>query len=290
MAKDYYKVLGITRSSNSDEIKKAYRKLAHQYHPDKETGDESKFKEISEAYAVLSDEKKRSEYDAYGRTFNGAGGGARGGFDFNGFSGSYGETEFDLNDILNEFFGGFSNRVRRGRDISIDIEITFKDSIFGLEKKVIYQRPVHSTDSVERKSNEVSIKIPGGIESGQMIRVSGAGEVIQDGVAGDLYIKVHVQENSAFSKQGADIVKELHIKLTDALLGAEYKVQTLDKVIKVKIPTGINQGEILRVKGEGVVIDANRRGDLLLPVKIDIPKRIPRKAKKHVEALKSLGL
>src|SRR4051812_4916420 len=140
--KDYYEILGIQRGASEEEIKSAFRKLAHKYHPDKKGGDEVKFKEASEAYAVLSDKKKRAEYDTYGRTFAGGGGsqGGFGGFDFSQFQGGFGQdgVEFDLGDIFGEFFGAGGGRARepRGRDISIDLELTFHESIFGVERKV----------------------------------------------------------------------------------------------------------------------------------------------------------
>jgi molecular chaperone DnaJ len=141
MDKDYYKILGIERSATKDEVKKAFHKLAHKYHPDKKDGDENKFKEIGEAYSVLSDDKKRSEYDAYGRVFSGGAGqqnGDFGGFDFSGFGqGGFQGFDFDLGDVFGDIFGGRGNRVRRGRDISIDLEIPFRDSVFGTQRTVL---------------------------------------------------------------------------------------------------------------------------------------------------------
>src|SRR3989339_777572 len=148
--KDYYQLLGVAKNASEDEIKKAFRKLAHKYHPDKKGGDEKKFKEVSEAYTVLSDKKKRAEYDTYGKTFAGGGPqrgpqGGFGGFDFSnfangqgfqGFSGQDG-VEFDLGDIFGEFFGGGTESRRRGRDISIDLELPFKEAIFGTERRVL---------------------------------------------------------------------------------------------------------------------------------------------------------
>lgn len=156
MSKDFYEILGVTKGASKDEIKKAYRALAHKHHPDKNKGEDTKFKEINEAYQTLSDDKKRSEYDTYGRTFNGGGGptggqgGPFGGFDFSGFdfSGFQGQqqqggVEFDMGDIFGDLFGGGGRRSTRqkvGRNIFIDIEIDFKESIFGTERKVILSR------------------------------------------------------------------------------------------------------------------------------------------------------
>src|SRR5580698_6681862 len=141
--KNYYDILGIQKGASEDDIKKAFRKLAQKYHPDKKGGDEAKFKEVSEAYAVLSDKKKRAEYDTYGRTFAGGnpGGQGFGGFDFSnfqGFQGANGQAfEFDLGDIFGDIFGGTQGQRSRGRDISIDIELPFRDAIFGTERRVL---------------------------------------------------------------------------------------------------------------------------------------------------------
>ena len=146
MPKNYYEILGIPKGASKDEIKKAFHKLAHRYHPDKKGGDEGKFKEVNEAYRVLSDDKKRSEYDAYGRVFSDAGGawgngawdnGAAGGFDFSQFTEGAGDFNFDLGDIFGDIFGGRRGRAKRGRDISMDLELSFADSIFGVERKVL---------------------------------------------------------------------------------------------------------------------------------------------------------
>src|SRR3989344_5674460 len=143
MAKDYYQILGIDKGATESDIKKAFRKLAQKYHPDKKGGDEAKFKEASEAYAVLSDKKKRAEYDTYGKTFagNGGGGPGFGGFDFSNFQGfNNGQAfEFDVGDMFGDFFGGGA-RQPRGRDISIDIELSFRESIFGTERRVLISK------------------------------------------------------------------------------------------------------------------------------------------------------
>src|SRR3989338_9406455 len=147
--KDYYQVLGVQKTASEADIKSAFRKLAQKYHPDKKGGDEAKFKELSEAYSVLSDKKRRSEYDTHGRTFAGGGAGSGqagfGGFDFSGFQQAGGFSgqgvEFDLGDIFGEFFGGGGRQQgRRGRDISIDIELQFKDAIFGTERRVLVSK------------------------------------------------------------------------------------------------------------------------------------------------------
>src|SRR3990167_7491244 len=193
--KDYYKILGVNKDASEEEGKKAFRKLAHVYHPDKSGGNEAKFKEASEAYSVLSDKKKRAQYDAFGSVggggtgtggFGGAGFDPSGfGFDFSGF-GNAGFDTGDLGDILSSIFGG--RRVRRGRDIAVDIELSFQESIFGVDRKVVI-------NSKFVKQKEVSISVPPGIDDGQMIRLSGHGEIFEGGVPGFLYVKIHVRNH-----------------------------------------------------------------------------------------------
>jgi DnaJ-class molecular chaperone len=191
MNKDYYKTLGVSKDASEEDIKKAFRKLAHEHHPDKKGGDEAKFKEASEAYAVLSDKEKRRQYDTFGSAGAGGFGGGQGfggqgfgGFDFSGFQGAQGFEDIDLSDILGSIFGG--RRVKRGRNVQVDIEITFHDSIFGTTRKV-------SINSKSVAQKEVSVVIPAGIESGQAIVMNGLGETIPDGQPGNLYIRVHVK-------------------------------------------------------------------------------------------------
>ena len=362
MSKDYYKILGVEKDSSKDEIKKAFRVLAHKYHPDKKNGDEAKFKEVNEAYSVLSNEKKRAEYDSYGRVFgdgvSGTGFGGFEGFDFGGFSdafsganGSGFGTEFDLGDIFGEFFGGRERRQKRGRDISIDLEINFAESVFGIERRVLIsknskcaecdgtgakkgtelktcevcngrgriketRRSILGSFTTEtacreclgagkipkevcttcrgagifNKQEEIVIKVPAGINDGEMIRISGMGEGISKGESGDLYVKIHVAKHPILKKEGTNIVMPLDIKITDSILGGKYNIDTLDGKIEVKIPEGSKDGDVLRVKGRGVVISKSKRGDLLLKLKIRIPQNVSRKAKKFFEELRDEGI
>ncbi|MFA6552102.1 MAG: molecular chaperone DnaJ [Candidatus Paceibacterota bacterium] len=363
MSKDYYNILGINKGASKEEIKKAFRVLAQKHHPDKKGGDEKKFKEINEAYQVLSDDKKRAEYDSYGRTFSDMGGGQGSGFnpndfgfDFSGFNkegfgdGS-GNFEFDLGDIFGDFFGGGREKAKRGRDISIDIELSFAEAVFGVERKVLLNKisvcetcsgtgaksgtdmvtcsvcngkgKIHETkrsffgavssvrtcdncggkgkvpkerchtcggDGTVRREEEIVIRIPAGIDSGEMIRMSGAGEATQKGTPGDLYVKVHIKPHPIFRKENKDLVTDLNIKLSTALLGGEYNLQTLDGEIKVKIPEGVGIGEILRVRGKGVPIDKVRRGDILIKLNIQMPKKISKEGRKIIEELKREGI
>lgn len=354
--KDYYQMLGLERGASKDEVKKAFRKLAARYHPDKENGDETRFKEISEAYAVLGDDKKRAEYDTYGHAFSGAGaGGGFAGFNWSDFAqaaqGNAGGFEFDLGDIFGEVFrGGQTQRVNRGRDISIDIELSFEEAVFGVERSIILnklntcrecngsggkkgtemvnctvcngngriretrqsilgsfqtvrecsscrgtgstpkEKCQHCAGLGVRKTEEsIKVSVPAGIQNGEMIRLSGRGEAAAGGVPGDLYVKIHVRPHALITRDGDNLHTTLHIKLSDALLGSMYDIETLDGKLSLKIPAGIKYGESLRVKGKGVP-QGGSRGDFLVKVIIDLPKKLSRQAKKLVEELKEQGI
>ncbi|MDP2593563.1 MAG: molecular chaperone DnaJ [bacterium] len=364
MSKNYYEVLGVDKSASKDEIKKAFRKMAHKYHPDKGGGDETRFKEASEAYSVLSDDKKRAEYDTYGRVFSGGGGDA-GGFasqggssdwDFSGFAQGFGSQggqgfEFDLGDIFGDFFGGKQDRTRRGRDVSIDITLTFAEAIFGTKRNIVLNKTstceacsgsgaksgtesiacgscngkgkIHETKrsflgtfstnkmcdncrgsgkvpkekcntcngmGILKKPSEININIPAGIDTGEMIRLSGAGEAVFGGVSGDLYVKIHIEPHPHLRKEGNNLVTDLNVKLSSALLGDKYALDTLDGHLTVTIPAGIAFGETLRVRGRGVPISGGKRGDLLIRVNIKLPGKLSREAKKLVEELKKEGM
>ena len=363
---NYYNILGVEKGASKADIKKAFRKLAHQYHPDKKGGDEAKFKKINEAYHVLSDDGKRAQYDQFGQAGAGGQGGA-GGFDFSGFGGAQG---FDFSDLFRQaqagggaqgadfsdlfegiFGGGQGHAARRGRDIAIDVQISFSDSVFGVTRSILVNKvgtcdTCHGKGAAEgskmkqcatcqgkgtlrearrsfigmftterqcdtchgsgevptdpcktcsgigvlKKTEEISLKIPGGISNGEMIRLGGRGEAIPRGSAGDLYVKVHVEAHPVFTREGSNLLMNLKIKLSDALLGAEYPIETLEKQMNVKIPQGITHGELLRIKGKGVPLGDNRRGDLLIRIQITMPNKLSRKAEKLIEELKEEGL
>jgi DnaJ-class molecular chaperone len=298
--KDYYKTLNVPKTASKDEIKKAFRKLAHEFHPDKTKGNadaEKKFKEASEAYSVLSDDAKRKQYDTFGSAgpgFNpGQGGGFNGaqgfgGFDFSGFQNgggfSQGGVEFDLGDIFNEFFGG-GRRPRKGKNINVDVELSFKDAIFGIEKEI------------HVNGEKLSVKIPPGIENSQGLRVSGKGEDGQAG-KGDLIVRIWVKDHPIFRKEGFNLIMELPVKLTLALVGGFVNVETLDGTIELKIPAGTSHGEILRVKGKGVPYETTggvfgtggKRGDLLVVTHVEMPRKLSKNAQKLVEELKKEGI
>ena len=208
MKKDYYEILGVNKNASKDEIKKAFYKLAQKHHPDKKDGNEAKFKEANEAYQVLSDDQKRAKYDQFGAGFENVGGfnqgqhaGGFGGFDFSGF-GQNGGVEFDLNDIFSEFFGGgrgsYYARNPKGRDMQTELSISFIDAILGVEKKIIIGG-----------QKEIKIKIPAGIRDGQTLKMTGHGEVIKNGKAGDLYIKINIKMPSKISKKAKELLEEL---------------------------------------------------------------------------------
>ncbi|HEY4514896.1 MAG TPA: molecular chaperone DnaJ [Candidatus Paceibacterota bacterium] len=358
MAKNYYNLLGIKKNAPKEEIKKAFRRLAHEHHPDR-GGDESKFKEINEAYQTLSNDNKRAEYDMYGETRGGASGGSTGqgfgGFDFSGFrdfsqGGSTSGWNVDLNDIFSDIFGGSRRQEERGSDVSIDIQISFGDSIFGTHRNVVLtkssnckscagsgakggssletcskcngrgsikeaRRTVFGTFTAEavckdcagagkqpkekcpeckgmgihRQSDQISVDIPAGIENGEMIRMSGLGEGLRGGTSGDLYIKVHVEPHPVFKRAGIDLVMEMPIKLTTALVGGSYTIDTLDGKETIKIPPGTNEGALFRIKDRGVPTDRGR-GSLLVSVRIQMPNKLSHRATELLEELKKEGL
>lgn len=363
MAKDYYQILGVPKNASKDDVKKAFRTLAHKYHPDKKGGDEAKFKEVNEAYSVLSDDKKRQQYDTFGQAgpgagFGGAGGagaGGFGGFDFSQFTqGGAGFEGFDFGDIISDFFGGGQgsrSRARRGRDISIDIELSFEEAVFGVERSVLLNktsacdvckgsggapstqfdtcktcngkgkiRDVRNTilgafatervcetclgtgkiprekcknchgAGVIKKEQEIKLRVPAGIDNGEMVRMTGMGEAISGGQAGDLYIKIHVRPHATFKKEGHNLTMDMHVKLSEALLGAEHDLKTLDGSLKVKIPEHVGFGEIIRVRNQGVPDERGKRGDLLIRVIIDLPKKLSKEAKRMIEELKKEGM
>jgi len=294
MSKDYYKILNIEKSASKDEIKKAFRKKAHEYHPDKKTGDEAKFKEVNEAYQVLSDDGKRAQYDRFGSAgpqFGGAGGQGFGGFDFGGFNinfdGFQNGQEFDLNDIFSAFTGGGFRRPRKGKDVVLGLTINFKESVLGATKTL----KIPNT-SIQKDKKEITVNIPAGVETGQMVRVSGYGEKSpEDGApAGDLLLKIFVEPHKTLRKEGLHVVSNLKIKISDALLGAVYDVEGVEGPIKIKIPKGINTGKILRVRGGGVKAGRFQHGDLLVVVEVEIPESLSREQKKLIEELKEKGL
>ncbi len=294
MSKDYYKILEVDKGASKEELKKAFRKKAHEYHPDKQTGNEAKFKEVNEAYQVLSDDQKRAQYDRFGSAgpqFGGQGGQGFGGFDFGGFNinfdGFGNGQEFDLNDIFSAFGGGGfgGRRVRKGRDIILGLTLSFKESVQGVSKTIKIP-----SNSVEKAKGDVTVKIPAGIETGQMMKVAGFGEPMEGGQSGDLLLKIYVESHKSLRKEGIHIVTDLSVKLTDAILGATYDVEGVEGPIKIKIPKGIQTGKILRIRGAGVQAGRFQHGDLLVVITVEIPESLSREQKRIIEDLQKSGL
>ncbi len=287
---DYYKLLGVEKNASQDEIKKAFRKLAQKLHPDKPGGDEKKFKEINEAYSILSNPQKRQQYDTFGSADagQGFGGGGQGfgGFDFSGFQGGFGGqgADFDLGDIFNQFFGGGARRTPKGQNITVDTTVSFKESVFGTTKTISYYKKRDS------KKYEVTIDIPAGIEDSQMMKVPGKGEPIDGGREGDLMIVIHVERHKTLQKNGFHLETEIKLKLTELILGTKKSIEGVDRTIEIKIPEFTRPGEVFKVKGEGVKYSHNTRGDLYITISIDMPKKLDKQSKKLLEELRDLGV
>lgn len=342
MAKrDYYEVLGVDKGASEDEIKKAYRKLARKYHPDVNKDNpkeaEAKFKEINEAYSVLSDPQKRAAYDQYGHAASDPNFGAgMGGFGDFGFDGGFG-------DIFDMFFGGGGrttqrrNGPQRGNDLRYDMEISFEDAAFGKETTIEVPRtetcpvchgnaakpgtPIRTCPSCNgtgqvqvtqatafgrfvnvrtcdrcrgegkiietpctechgsgrvRKTRKIDIKIPAGVENGSRLRVSGEGEAgLRGGSPGDLYIYIFVKKHAKFERQGNDVVSEIKISVTQAVLGTTVLVDTLDGKVELKIPEGTQNGTTFRMKGRGIpYLKGHGRGEHYVKVKLTVPTRL----------------
>jgi len=274
--KDYYQILGVVKNADSDAIKKQYRKLARQLHPDKTKGDkklEDRFKAVSEAYDILSDDKKRREYDEAreafksGRIpsgFNGGGQGFNGG-DFSDLFGSGG-------DIFSTLFGGA--RQRHGADLQTEASIGFKESIYGTELN-LRLAPQGSAPT------NITTRVPAGIKDGAKIKIKGRGAPGAAG-AGDLYVLIHVTPHPIFSKD-ENIHLTLPITFAEATLGADISVPTLDgDEVTVRIAPGTPSGRTLRIKGRGVK-KGSTTGDLMITLDVKIPQRVDGAAKKAVE-------
>ena len=287
MAKrDYYEVLGVSKNASDDEIKKAYRKLAVKYHPDKNPGDkeaEAKFKEINEAHDVLSDKQKRARYDQFGHA--GVGGGAAGGnpfqngnFNFNGQSFNFDFGGGGFEDILGSLFGfGGPRRPRRGDDYQVQVTLTFEEAIFGTTKTVDYN------------GKDLKIKIPAGIDDGMSIRLRGKGgeAPTPDGEKGDLYVRIRVKPHKHLTREGNIILSEEVISMVDAALGCEIEVETVDGKITMKVPAGTQSGTPFKLSGHGVPFRADGdRGPHIVTIIVETPKNLSRKQKELLEEFK----
>ncbi len=366
MNKDYYKILGVDKNATQDEIKKAFRKLAHQYHPDKGGGNEEKFKEINEAYQVLGNADKRKQYDQFGANFNnGAGGFNNSGFNWQDFARQSGGTQggfrsninfddFDLGDIFSDFFGGGrtsrgGQRAQRGADLEYHMQISLEESAFGAEK-IIQIEKMDKCDKCDGKGydktakiitcpqckgsgrirqqqrtflgvfqtevvcptcggegtkpdkfcsqchgsgrlkayKQLKVKIPAGIDNGESIKLAGQGEAGEKGApAGDLYITFEIRPKPGFRREGYNILTKEKINFVQAALGDKIEVKTLDGLVKLKIPAGTQSGDMFKLTGKGVnKLHGRGRGDHLVEIEVEIPKKLSRRAKQLLEEIK----
>ena len=353
--RDYYEVLGVEKSAGAEEIKKAYRKKAMQFHPDRNPGDktaEEKFKEVGEAYEVLSDADKRARYDQFG--FQGVdpnfgGGSGFGGSGFGGFGG-FG----DFGDIFGEFFGGgrsrgnTANAPRRGENVAVRLDLTFEEAAFGCEKEVATPRiencaackgtgsadgvietctqcggsgqvrtvqnfmgmTMQSTSACPqcsgrgkiiknpcntcrgkgkvRHTQKIKVKIPAGVDEGQSVRVRGEGCVgANGGPSGDLLVEIVLKRHPIFERQNMDVFCEVPISFTQAALGAEIEVPTLDGKVKYEIPEGTQTGKVFQLYGKGIpsVNNPKRRGNHFFTVVVETPTKLSREQKELLRKL-----
>jgi curved DNA-binding protein len=293
---DYYSVLGVPKGSSDEEIKKAYRKQAMKYHPDRNEGDtkaESKFKDISEAYAVLSDKKKRHEYDQFGSE---------------GFHQKFSQEDifrdFDVNDILRGFgfgsnagnpfpgggFPGGGNPFQRPNSKNVKPPTLLKELSIGFEEAAL---GAHRNISISRNGvvEETSIKIPSGVTNGKILRLKGKGHLSPSGTnQGDLHLKIQVNPHPIFRRDGQNVMIDSDLKLTDAILGTTIEVQTLNGIKSVKVPPGIQNNSKLRLKAVGIKSSSGVQGDQLVIIKIVIPKDLTEEQIKHIQFLKDTGI
>ncbi len=349
---DYYKVLGISKDASSEEVKKAFHRLAHKYHPHK-GGDEKKFKEINEAYQVLSNQDKRAQYDQYGQVFDGA--------NPNVNSWAWGRpgqnVEFDLGDIFEDIFKGRQGRqgdVRRGKNIKIDIELSLEDVLKDITKSISlykftpcfrcqsngsepgtkvkeclscggtgqvqqirktflgsftqwglcpeckgegqkHESPCNVCKGEGRVKGEKDIKIfiPAGVDSNQVIEIRGEGNAgKRGGSPGDLYVRVLIRQHPVFERRGDDLFTTVPIQFSQAVLGGEIEVATLDaKDILLKVPLGTESGKILKVSGKGIPrFSSYGRGDMYVQLIVKAPKKLSRRQKELLRELNKEGL
>ncbi len=301
--KDFYSLLGVARTATPEEIKKAYRKLALQFHPDKNPGDkksEEKFKEISEAYDTLSDEKKREMYDQFGHAgaqagFGGAGG-PFGGGGFGGFRGGFGgdepgnQDQFQdvFGDVFSEIFGGRGGagrqrRSQKGADLRYTLSLTFEEAALGCEKLIHFVRQRAGREETAK----LSVTVPAGVKENQKLKLANEGDTsAPNGPAGDLYVIINVQEHPLFRRDDNDVVMDLPISYVHALLGTQVEIPTLTGKAMIRVPAGTHSGQAFRLKGKGFPkLGGFGSGDMLVKVLVDIPSQISKEQKELIEKL-----
>ncbi len=296
--RDYYETLGVAKTATADEIKSAFRKLARKHHPDvakDKKAAEEKFKQINEAYEVLSDADKRRKYDELGANWDrpggfqpppnwGGGGHRRGPNPFGGGNGGGVEFEFGgtgFSDFFETFFGGGRGRsasggmgpqgagAERGNDVEADIMVPLEEALKGVTRQVSLRRGESS------KVETYQVKIPRGVREGQRIRLAGQGEAGErGGQSGDLFLRVRLARHPEFSVDGNDLVHEVKIAPAQAVLGAELRVPTLEGEAKLKLPAGTQGGQKFRLRGCGLPGLSGTRGDLYVAVQIQLPKEL----------------
>jgi molecular chaperone DnaJ len=365
--RDYYEVLGVSKTASADELKKAYRRLAIQHHPDKEGGNEAKFKEVNEAYEVLKDPSKRQRYDQFGHAGVGSSAASDGnpfaGFDFGQGAGGGQEYRFvfgdlGLGDIFDSFFGGgFGGRPggRRqaiGRDVETEVEITFEQAVFGTEAELKLNledtcehckgttvEPGHDLiecseckgsgqvhrvtrtifgnirqattcpkcqgtgkvpekvcmicrgKGTQRKSQNVKLKIPAGIDDGATIRLRGRGEAVAHGAKGDLYVNIKVKPHKKFTREGELILSSEHVSMVDAALGTEIDVETVDGPVHMKVPMGTQSGTDFKLSGHGVpnISRGGVRGAHIVTIIVDTPAKLTKAQSELLKKLRDSG-
>ncbi|MBI5560146.1 MAG: DnaJ domain-containing protein [Deltaproteobacteria bacterium] len=283
--KDYYGILGVGKDATEEEIKKTYRNLAKKYHPDLHPNDkqaESRFKEINEAYGVLSNPQKRREYDMGGRVIfegmPGREGAPPGGFDFSDFESGLGGME----DIFSEFFGGRRGHIpRKGGDIEYSLSIDFLHAVKGTDVELTVRR--------DGATEKVKARVPPGISDGQRVRVAGRGNPgVSGGPAGDLYITVGVKPHPYFRREKNDIYVEVPVTVQEAAFGADVEVPTIEGKTKIKIPAGVQGGQKLRLRGKGVP-SPQGAGDEYVIIRITVPKKVDKRTKELLEELEKIN-
>ncbi len=298
--KDFYSTLNIPRTASDDEIKKAYRKLAMRYHPDKNPGNkaaEEKFKEISEAYEVLKDPKRRQLYDQFGQTVGAGAGGPQGhpfeGFDFGGPSGFGGfGGGANPNDIFSEFFGDvFAGgprrrgdfRDQRGSDLRYTLAITLEEAAIGTEKTISFVRRRNG----KQDQAKLAITVPAGVREGQRLKLKGEGDANGSSI-GDLYVIINFQEHSLFRRRENDIFMDLPISFADAILGTTLEIPTLTGVAQLRVPAGTHPSQVFRLKGKGFPeMGGYGAGDMLIKIIVDIPNQLTDDEKRAIQGMQT---